>query len=481
MRVLVCGPDGSGKSALASALVEELQLVEHAHFRRRLRSSADPRRSLVPAMPGVEPPRSTFGAVLKVLYFAIVNLLAEAVRPTGRGERHLVMERGWHDQLVHRERYRLPPHLDALVSTLGRLQPRYDLALLCVGDPKAIHARKPELPASVIEDQICMWNRKIGSIASSVVVIDTVVHDRDTAVEMAVSAARRSRRPPVWKSIPIRPRRMWIGVRGGATSAGLVPDLYTPKRGVFRAVVRAQLAFPALLPRLESRHVDRLETVVQGLGRESDPVAAIASSSRGRVVARLGVAERARYIKVGPPDDEGLRNELAMLRRHVGETGFPVLDVAFETKTLIAIVTHPALRTRECDAADGLAAVMTLQRANLSHGDLAPWNLAANEHDVVLLDLEQASSPHVPFVDLAVYLTRLGGRLGAMTAAQAASWADASSAALQGYAKRCNPASPGWRHAMAQQLKNGCIASPSETSWAEALADELLRGEPENA
>ncbi len=65
-----------------------------------------------------------------------------------------------------------------------------------------------------------------------------------------------------------------------------------------------------------------------------------------------------------------------------------------------------------------------------------------------------------------------------MTAAQAASWADESSAALEGYAKRCNLGSLGWRKALAGQLNQALTASPSEASWAEALAEELLRREP---
>lgn len=473
MRILVCGPDGTGKSSLTSALLEELPRAEHAHFRRRLGQRAATSTPPLHATPGDEVERSRFSAAAKVVYFALSNLLIEALRPTG-GSRSLIMERGWHDQLVHRERYRLPPGIQRLVSALGRLQPRYDLAILCAGDPKIIHARKPELDPADIDQQVQRWRELIPALARASQVIDTVANDAQASALLARTAVHLTASIPPWKQIPVRPRRMWIALRG-REAAVLVADLYQPQSALARAVLRAQCS-SRVLPRLAPRHVRALEDALRQMQLEGEPAAAIASSMGGRVVARVGLGDTAVYVKVGRPLDAGLKNEIELLRKFTGWPGFPVLQAFIESDALLASVTRPVLRVRPGGPSEGLSAVLTLQAAGLTHHDLAPWNIVSASNDVVVLDLEAACSPHVPFADLAHYLTCLGGTLGALPPEEAAAWAEGEESLLVHYANNCGVGPEGWRKELAVQLRQVQKASSRERRWASETVEHLLTG-----
>lgn len=474
VRVLVCGPDGTGKSSLTTALLEELPKAEHAHFRRRLKQRAAT-TSLPPhGTPGNEAARSAVGAAAKVIYFALSNVLVEALRPTG-GSRQLIMERGWHDQLIHRERYRLPLRIERLVAVLGRLQPRYDLAILCVGDARMIHARKPELGHADIEQQVQRWRELVPELAKSIEIIDTVSNNEQTAALLATTAVRRVRSMSPWKQVLIRPRRMWIAFRG-TEAAALVKDLYQPQSSLAKAVLRAQCSSNLLL-RLAPRHVGALEDALRRMQMEGEPAAAIASSTDGRVVARVGFGDKAAYVKVGRPQDAGLKNEIELLRNLTGRRGFPVLRTAIESDSLLASVTRPVLGVRPGGPSDGLSAVLTLQAADLTHQDLAPWNIVAASSDVVVLDLEAACSPHVPFADLAHYLACLGGTVGALTPREAAEWAESEEPLIVHYANNCRVGTDDWREALAVQLRQVRSASSRARRWADETAEHLLMGD----
>ena len=155
---MVCGPDGTGKSTLASGVVRALSTshrMKHVHHRAEVL----PRRTPgVTSDPHGKAPYPRALSLLKLAYlfadFALGWRLH--ITPFIRTGGWLVMERGWWDLAVDPRRYRLDVP-SWLVRWLGGLLPRPDLTLILEAPVDALLARKSELDGYELRRQMDLW------------------------------------------------------------------------------------------------------------------------------------------------------------------------------------------------------------------------------------------------------------------------------------------------------------------------------------
>ncbi|MDP9264717.1 MAG: hypothetical protein M3O91_01165 [Chloroflexota bacterium] len=156
--VLLCGPDGTGKSTLAAGLVRSLaetravKLVHH-------RAPVLPKRTVdTVTRPHGRPPYARWLSLLKLGYLFVDFALGWRlhIRPFIRSGGWLVMERGWWDLAVDPRRYRLDVPT-SLIRQLGVLLPRPDLVLILDAPVDAVLARKSELDRYELTRQMDLW------------------------------------------------------------------------------------------------------------------------------------------------------------------------------------------------------------------------------------------------------------------------------------------------------------------------------------
>lgn len=156
--MLLCGPDGTGKSTLAAGLLRSLAAthpVKHVHHRAQVL----PRRAVqTETRPYARPPYARWLSLLKVGYLFVDFALGWRfrIRPFLRSGGWLVMERGWWDLAVDPRRYRLDVPT-SLIRQLGRLLPRPDLVLVLDAPVATVLARKSELDEDELTRQMILW------------------------------------------------------------------------------------------------------------------------------------------------------------------------------------------------------------------------------------------------------------------------------------------------------------------------------------
>ncbi len=156
--VLICGPDGTGKSTLAESLVGALSSFNAV--RRAHRSPPVlPRLNPGPVTdPHASAPYPRWISLLKLAYLFIDFDLAwrARVRPFVRSGGWLVIERGWWDLAVDPRRYRLRVST-RLIRYLGDRLPQPDLVLVLFASVEDVLARKAELPVGELTRQMRAW------------------------------------------------------------------------------------------------------------------------------------------------------------------------------------------------------------------------------------------------------------------------------------------------------------------------------------
>lgn len=157
--VLICGPDGTGKSTLADSLVAALS--RSSAVRRAHRSPPVlPRLTPGPVTdPHANAPYPRWVSFLKLGYLFLDFGLAwrARVRPFLRSGGWLVIERGWWDIAVDPRRYRLRVS-GRLIRYLGDRLPQPDLILVLFASVDEVFARKAELPVDELARQMRAWH-----------------------------------------------------------------------------------------------------------------------------------------------------------------------------------------------------------------------------------------------------------------------------------------------------------------------------------
>lgn len=189
-RIVIVGPDGTGKSTLVDRLTERASEggipVRRGHWRPGLiRPHAGRQRGPV-RDPHERRARGPLSTIVRLVLFTIDQVLG-LLGPWRRASRHglLIVERGWFDMAVDPRRYRLPAWASHLVLGVGRALPRAGLTVLLTGDPSILHARTGEIGTTETARQLERWRELAPRTARRVVEIDTTRNDPSTVADTA--------------------------------------------------------------------------------------------------------------------------------------------------------------------------------------------------------------------------------------------------------------------------------------------------------
>ena len=162
---MIVGPDGTGKTTLCNALVE--QTLAHvpvrvlANRRGAERPGLLPRRKLrgSPSEPHRHPAHPPLLSLAKVLYAFVDVYLGWTlkIQPFVRRGGWVIVERGWWDMVVDPQRYRLAiPR--RIRRWFARAMPRPTLVLVLEAPTEVITARKAQLSESELVRQMKAWH-----------------------------------------------------------------------------------------------------------------------------------------------------------------------------------------------------------------------------------------------------------------------------------------------------------------------------------
>jgi hypothetical protein len=442
-QVLVVGPDGAGKSTVASRIPElvapAFKRVTRSHWRPGIlprpgaflgRAAADHTRPHARRAVGPGP------SFVLLAYYWLDFLLGAALRdqPSKIRAGLIVRERGWWDLGVdaHRYRLRVSPRL---VRALGALLPKPDLVVVLEADPDVLRSRKDELAVEEMARQLVAWRwilpvkvkRMHADVSRS---LDEVLTEIRGAILEQLESRAVSRLPGGWIVLPPGRARWWIPrAPSEAARAGL--SVYQPvtrrgQAGWNAARLGASIGGFRLLPRGEAppatvRH--RIAPLVPfrgsyAIGRANHPGRYIALIL-GRGGRRLGVAK----VATDDAGSEALERERIAIEK-LGPLLPPPLSApkvleCGEGVLMLAAVPwvprkHPWWLDEEVARALGTFFREGADGAGLGpvHGDFAPWNVLKTESGWAVVDWENAAEEGVQFHDLSHYLVQAHALLG---------------------------------------------------------------------
>lgn len=444
--VLVCGPDGTGKSTLAHGLLEAcdglFRRSRHLHWRPWLLPSpaaliGRPAGPVDVSSPHLEAPHRGVLSLALLAYYWIDFFVGGWTVVWGTRARTglVVMERGWWDLAVDPLRYRLRVP-SGLVRTLGHLLPAPDLAFVLQAPPASILERKDEIGESELIRQLKTW--KASPPRGHVVELDAE-RPRDEVAEAAhevivanLEQRAVSRLHTGWSCLPARNTRWWLP-RGPRRTARAALALYQP------VTVRGRIGWEAARAlavasgfRLLPRGAAPPREVRRALGQVLPPGATLAvarANTPGRYVALVidanGRSVSVAKVATSAAGAESIEREVAAIHELVPLLGPPmfaprILEATDRMLLLQAVQWRP--RSQPWRVPDEVAeALGRFHRAGreaaepglgASHGDFAPWNLLAATDGWALLDWEDASPRRPPFFDVFHYLVQAHALLG---------------------------------------------------------------------
>lgn len=437
--IVVAGPDGTGKSALADGL--ERYLAARGPVRRFHHRVAVLPRSASGRTPSTTPhaqrPYPVVLSLLKVAFLFIDQLLGwrMVVRRLVRGGGWVLVERGWWDIVVDPRRYRLRG-VRRLAEGLGRLLPGPDLVLILQAPPSVVHTRKAELPAAELRRQSGAW-RALAPRIPGAVVIDA--SGAAASVLADAVGALESKRPRTSTDLA---ERRWAGLPPGGRPRWLVPSdsrrlaraglsVHQPmtragRAGWEAARILAAAGLIGALPRVDDQSLVELVrpftpargTFAVAYGREANRAVILILGADGKPA---GVAKIAR-------DGTG-RERLAREAERIHLLG-PRLTPPLSAPRLLAVhegvllfepvrwrpQRHPWRLPTALATAIGRFHASTVELEGRSghpgHGDFAPWNVLRTAGGWVLIDWEEASTASPPFADPFHYLVSAHTLLG---------------------------------------------------------------------
>jgi len=444
--LVVAGPDGTGKSALAEALADRVLAGRPVRrFASRFGAlPARPNARVATTTPHAKSAYPAWLSAVKVGYlFAdyVVGWFVVA-RPFMRRGGWVIMERGWWDLAIDPRRYRLGPST-ALARRLGRLLPDPTLTLILDAPADVVGARKAELPPAEIERQLAAW-RAIGDRSRHAVLLDAS-KPLDEVEAQAASAIRRRLDAAAegawldrhWVHLPPGRRTRWTVPTDNRRAATTGLRIFQPMtlRGqmgweVTRLFAAAGLlgllppdAPPAVLEPL-ARFIPPGGTVAVAHGADAEQAVALILDARG-------VATRFAKVARDPVGRTRLEREIAALA-----WAAPLLPPPLHPPRLlahedgIAIFEAYAWQSRlrpwllPAELADAIGRFHRSGRPasgdptrGPAHGDFAPWNLLRVRQGWVLVDWEAAEEATAAFSDVFHYAVQAHALLGHPTEA----------------------------------------------------------------
>ncbi|MGH2756361.1 MAG: hypothetical protein ACRDI3_01070 [Actinomycetota bacterium] len=447
MVILLGGPDGTGKSALAGALPGAcaglFRKNRHYHWRPGLL----PRAGAVVGAPAGDPQdphgRRPHGRALSLalifynwLDFFIggwLKFVPARVRST-----LIVVERGWWDLEVDPRRYRLHPY-PRLIRFLGRLLVKPDLVLVLDAPASTLAARKDELPEEELERQRTAW---VGGRAG--MPLPTIL-DASGPIEGLVRSARESivghledrsiaRLGPGWAVLPFsRSPRWWIP-RGPSRTVRAALSVYQPvtrkgRLGWEGARLLAYLGIFRLLPRGAAPPIEVRSRIRPHIPR-GGTFAVSRANHPGRFVTLLmdkgGRAAGLAKLATEDADRRSLEREAEAMEEIGSLLPSPlrpprVLDVSPGLLLFEAVGWMPRTRPSRVplDVARALGSFFAARAqwkedgvVGPAHGDFAPWNLLRSAEGWTMVDWEDATDEAPPFFDLFHYWVQGHSLLG---------------------------------------------------------------------
>jgi thymidylate kinase len=153
LHVVICGPDGAGKSTIIARLgtLACFRRQRPFHFRPHV---FDPSHGPAVTQPHAQLPRAAGWSNLKTLYYFADHWLGYWLKvfPAKVRNELVIFDRSFEDLLIDPRRYRLSG-ATTLAGLLKRLAPRADFTVVLDAEPAVIHARKPELALEELRRQ----------------------------------------------------------------------------------------------------------------------------------------------------------------------------------------------------------------------------------------------------------------------------------------------------------------------------------------
>lgn len=435
LRIHIVGPDGAGKTLVTCAILSALEDVGVQVVRQHYSPGVIRRGSPGTAdttQPQARQLRGDFSANLKVAATAL-DVWLDEIRRCMRGPAEvLLVERGFLDQQVDPQRYRLPAAAARTVTLWHRVLPRPDLFLLLTSDADVAIARKPELDVHEYARQTRAWVQLLHALRVNVVQVRTDVDVEVTTLFVQDLVAKLVPRPAPAARVPLTPRRLDLRVQGGTTRARLqAAALYTPltTRAVCGRAVGLRLADRSFAD--QTAH-PLLSLLVDKLGYNPDLVATCSfrsSEPTRRLVALADDSQILHVVKLGTADDRLLVREQEALRRlhalgfgNSGRVQLPEITEVLRFGGYLALAQRWATGSpgmSEAALADVCFALQALEPPWV-HGDLAPWNVRTDGEHIRLLDFEQARVETAPLWDYLHYRSSQAALLGGGTPADLA-------------------------------------------------------------
>jgi hypothetical protein len=438
--VLVAGPDGTGKSTLASKLPVLCRGMFKRHLLSHWRPNLLPRPGALlrlpapdPTRPHARPPHGTLGSLILTGYYWLDFVLGGGVLSWSILVRAglLVRERGWWDLAVDPRRYRLsvPPQL---VRALGGFVRHPHVAIVLEASPDVLASRKSELGAEEAVRQIEAWRTVLPwRVNTAFVNTDRPLEEVQRQAREVIHGELESRTVAHlgagWLTIPGRASPRWWLPRGreyassalsiyqpvtwraragweSARLAGALGSLQLLPRGSAPPrEVRAMLA-PHLPPRStiavsRANHPGRFIALIVGDNGDLHAVAKVATNEPGH--AALAV-EREAIERLG----EMLPSPLESPHILAAEPGLLLMKAVpwrarprpWELTEEVATGLGKFFSVGRADGADG--------PVGPAHGDCAPWNILRTGARWTLVDWEAASDHAPPFHDLCHYIVQ---------------------------------------------------------------------------
>ena len=444
--VVVAGPDGSGKSTVATALPQVCAGLFRRHRHQHWRPGLLPAPSSVlrrggggdPAQPHGQAPHGTIASLARLAYFwldVLVGTLVLTLPPRVRTGL-IVTERGWWDMVVDPHRYRLGLPV-GLVRGLGRLSPRPDLLLVLDAPANVLRSRKQELPPEELERQRRAW------LDLNIPGVETVVLDATRPLDQVVREARERivdhlerramrRLGAGWVELPPGKATRWWIPRGPSRVAARGLEVYQPvtrkgRAGWELARLLARMGVFRLLPRGEAPPREVRARLAEHLPTRTT-YAVMRRNHQGRFVALCIREDGSRWAvaKVATTAEGAgaLAREADAIRRYGSLLTPPVRApriLAEGQGVLVLEASGFRPRARPWDLPEELAGALgALAREGVRHGDAAPWNVLDGPQELVLLDWERAAPSDLRAWDLCHWLVQAHALLGRPTRAEVA-------------------------------------------------------------